>query len=319
VAVTGVRPGPVVSRISTNARFRIECEGGVPDGLPADLCVKGYFTEVGWPARKVGAIEVGFYRELADRVGVRTPRGVYAAVDEETGHGVVITEDVVAAGSVFLDASSPYTPGQTADSLAELARLHAATWGDPAVRGRDWLASRLASHQQRGVDVIQGNYESEIGPQVPAEVRHAERLYAAYAQLAERARKAAPWAVVHGDAHIGNVYLDGRGRPSFIDWQLVQRGPWYLDVGYHLAATLTVEDRRRTEDDLLRGYLERLCADGVVEAPAWDEARRDVRDGMLHGFYLWSITQKVDRGLTGILLHRLGTAVADHDALTTAE
>lgn len=42
----------------------------------------------------------------------------------------------------------------------------------------------------------------------------------------------------------------------------VQRGPWYLDVGYHIASALTVEDRRAHEDELVRHYLDRLVAAG---------------------------------------------------------
>ena len=39
IEVSAVAPGPVVDRISTNARFSIECAGGVPDGLsPALVC-----------------------------------------------------------------------------------------------------------------------------------------------------------------------------------------------------------------------------------------------------------------------------------------
>ena len=38
----------------------------------------------------------------------------------------------------------------------------------------------------------------------------------------------------------------------------------------------------------------------------------------MHGFFLWSITTQVEPGLIEILLHRMGTAVADHDALTLA-
>ena len=47
VEVTSVTPGPVVERVSTNARFRIECAAPVPPGLPSALCVKGYFSEAG--------------------------------------------------------------------------------------------------------------------------------------------------------------------------------------------------------------------------------------------------------------------------------
>lgn len=312
IRVTGVVPGPVVSRLSTNARFRIECASGLPDGLSPDLCAKGYFTDAGWPARRAGVPEVAFYRNLAARSGVRTLRSVYADIDPETDHGMIITEDVVAQGATFLDATSEYTPELAAESLDQLARLHASSWGDPAVGGADWLASRLhATLASRGLKEIRDNFESEIGAGVPAEVRDPERLVAAYRALVARAETESPWTVIHGDTHVGNLYRDGRGRPSFLDWQLVQRGPWYLDVGYHIASTLTVDDRRRNERDLTRHYLDRLRAAGV-DAPSWDDAWLGVRRGIVHGFFLWGITLKVAPAMTSELQHRLGTAAADH-------
>src|SRR4051812_24550556 len=126
IEVTSVSPGPVVSRVSTNARFHIECAGGVPDGLAPDLCVKGYFGEFGPLARTAGEPEANFYRTLASSTGVRTLHAVYAEVDPETKNNVVITEDVVVQGATFLDALSDYSPEQTAASLGELAKLHAA-------------------------------------------------------------------------------------------------------------------------------------------------------------------------------------------------
>ena len=119
---------------------------------------------------------------------------------------------------------------------------------------------------------------------------------------------------VHGDAHVGNVFLDGAGRPGLLDWQLVHRGPWYLDVGYHIASSMSVADRRDQENDLLRHYLDRLAAGGV-DAPPFDEALDSIRYGILHGFYLWAITVQVDPSITTVLLERLGTAAADHAVL----
>jgi hypothetical protein len=178
-----------------------------------------------------------------------------------------------------------------------------------------WLAPRLGTYLEvRGVDEIRGNFESPIGAGVPEETRDAQRLADAYRVLAAEVRGATPWSVIHGDAHVGNLYLDGAGRPSFVDWQLVQRGPWYLDVGYHIASALTIEDRRRSERDLVRHYLGLLAAAGV-DAPSWDDAWLGVRRGIVHGFFLWGITLMVDPAVTATLLHRLGTAAADHDAL----
>ncbi len=317
IRVTAVTPGPVISRVSTNARFSIECAGGLPAGLVGDLCVKGYFGDTGRVSRQAGESEVYFYRDLAAATGVRTLRCVYAGIDPDTRHGVVITEDVVAEGAEFLDARSAYTPDQVAASLDELAKLHAATWGDTQWAEAAWLAPRLArTLEARGVTEIRGDFDGPIGAGVPREVADPQRLVDAYRALAAEVAMAAVWTVVHGDAHVGNLYLDGRGRPSFLDWQLVQRGTWYLDVGYHIASTLPVEDRRKAEDELLRHYLGRLAAAGI-DAPRWDDARRDVRRGIIHGFFLWGITLKVDPAITSLLLQRLGTAAADHDVLST--
>jgi hypothetical protein len=326
IGISAVVPGPVVDRISTNARFVIECADGVPDGLTSALCVKGYFNEIGRAAPHIGAPEAYFYRNLSAVTGVRTLNSVYADVDPATRHGVVITEDVVPQGATFLDGNSMYTPDQTAQTLSEFARLHAATWADPGLAGAEWLAPRLGRVLEvwgtsTTIDIISANFDGPNGQRVPDEVSDAHRLVDAYRHLmaltaAETATK--PWCVIHGDAHVGNLFLDAAGIASLVDWQLVQRGMWYLDVGYHIASTLAVEERRRVEKDLLRHYLDTLASHGVTPPP-WDEAWRAITFGMVHGFFLWGITTKVQPAVIATLLHRLGTAVADRDALSVKQ
>jgi hypothetical protein len=317
IDVTFVQRGPVVSRVSTNARFRIECRDGLPSGLPADLCVKGYFADCSDTAtvsRTAGVPEALFYRRFARDSGVRTLDCVYADVDPVTQHGVVITADVAAQGASFLDALSPYTPDHVAASLEQYAILHGRTWGGD-LPGEPWLlAPRLETTMRaRGLLEIRGNFEGPIGALVPEDVRDAERLMDAVHRLAQRLSDAEPRCLLHGDAHVGNLYLDADGRPCLVDWQLVQGGPWYLDVGYHIGCTLSPEERRRSESDLLRHYLERLRAEGV-DAPSWDDARRSVGLGLVYGFFLWAITLKVAPSITTAMLGRLGSAVADHEA-----
>jgi hypothetical protein len=318
IEVTAVEPGPVIRRVSTNALFRIECAGGVPDGLSAHLVAKGYFGEDARPFRAIGESEAYFYRDLADHTGVRTLRSVWADVDPESRHGVVITEDALVAGGRFLDALSDFTPDQVAESLEQLATLHAATWMRSAHAGERALDPRfdlIAEH--RGLDLIEANFEGDLGDRIPPEARNPRRLYETYPAVVAASAQASPWTVIHGDAHVGNLLIDGDGHPGLVDWQLVQRGAWYMDVGYHLAATLPVEERRRHEDDLLRHYLDRLRNDGL-DAPTMDEARPAVALGMIHGYYLWAITQFVDPTVIAVLLERLGAAVADHDAFAVA-
>ncbi|MFW0787054.1 phosphotransferase [Gordonia sp. CPCC 206044] len=325
IEVVDVAVGPVVERISTNVRFTIECSGGVPDGLSPHLCVKGYFSETGRESRAAGRSEACFYRDIAADSGVRTLRSVYAGFDEQTNHGVVVTEDAIAQGGTFLDAGDRCDPDRAALVLEQFARLHASTWLDPRIADIPWLAPRLGgSLRHWGSDVvlerIEDNFRGENGHRVPEVVRDAERLLRAYQDLLPTLtdeQLSSGWSVIHGDAHVGNLMLDADGLPSLVDWQLVQRGAWYIDVGDVITTALSVEDRRRHERDLLAHYLECLRSFGAP-APDADDAWNALRHGIVHGFYCWGITSKVEPRLIEILLHRLGTAAADHDVFAPA-
>ena len=310
IEVTAVTRGPVVERVSTNARFHIECTPGVPPGLSPDLCVKGYFSEQGRSIGQAGEPEATFYRDLADATGVRTMRSVWADVHPQTRHGVVITEDVIAAGGEFFDALTPYSVDQVASTLGELARLHAFAWENSHPTETSWLAPRIASTMQtRGLPEIQGNFDGPNGVRVPPEVRVPEQLIDAVRALA--AREPGPgWTMIHGDTHVGNVFLDGDRRPSLTDWQLVQLGHWSIDVGYHIGSALEPTERASAERDLLVHYLDALKRE-EVDAPTFDAAWLEYRRGVAYGFYLWAITLFVQPDIIEALLHRLGSAAHD--------
>ena len=309
VNVTDVTPGPIVERVSTNARFRIE--GELPPGLPSALCAKGYFGEVGRGSAQAGVPEACFYRDLAHATGVRTLNSVWADVDPATSHGVVITEDAIEAGATFCDALDPCTVDQTAEALAQFAVLHAHAWEQAHLAESTWLTPRLAwILNVRGIAEISANFEGLNGTGVPDGTRDAQALLDAYGGLSSR-RPGAGWAVVHGDAHVGNTFLDRDGRPGLLDWQVVQYGPWGIDVGYHIASALEPAVRAEAERDLLRHYLDRLAAAGVADPPSFDLAWDEYRRGLVHGLFLWGITQYVTPDIITQLLHRLGTAADD--------
>jgi hypothetical protein len=308
--VVKVTLGEVDDRVSTNVPICVE----FADETTRHLWIKGYFTEAGHAFRLAGVPESMFYRELAADVGVRTLRPVFADADLVTHANILITEDELGEGAVFLDSLIPYGVDQVAESLEQLAQLHAATWMHPTCEAMTWLEPRSHLYTMtRGIADLETNFSGPIGAAVPEIARDAHRLFAAFSAVADELRTASPWAVIHGDPHIGNLYLNGAGRPSFLDWQLIQRGPWFIDVGYHLASSLTVEDRRLNEESLVHHYLDRLGVAGVSIAYS-KEAWKGLCRGFVHGFYLWGITLKVDPRKTAVLLERLGSAVADHGA-----
>jgi hypothetical protein len=322
VEVISVIPGPIVDRVSTNARIAITCAGQLPPGLPGQLCVKGYFNEIGRTARSIGEPEALFYRHVAPESGVRTLRPIYADVDPVTRHGVVVTADVVAEGGRFLDGRGVFTPDQVAECLRELARLHAGTWMQPCWSTQSWLAPRMGRvlevwGSDRTTSVIAANLHGPNGHGIPAEMRDEGRLIDAYRTMVASCASQ-PWCVIHGDPHVGNVFLDAAGQPGLLDWQLVQRGVWSVDVGYHIVSALTVEDRRNSGPDLLRHYLDCLRSFGT-EPPPWQESWSALSRGVLHGFFLWAITTKVEPAIREILLHRLGTAAAEFEVFSTTE
>ena len=305
--ITRVTPGPIVERVSTNARFTIE--GDIPDGLPTALCAKGYFSEAGHGSRQAGVPEACFYRDLAHPIGVRTLNSVWADVDPVTDHGVVITQDAVEQGAVFCDALDDCTVERTAELLGQLAVLHAYAWEQPEIVAQhESLATRLQFILNvRGLKEISANFDGPNGAGVPDGTRRAQGLVDAYRSLAAHT-PGAGWTIAHGDAHVGNTFLDGDDRACLLDWQVTQFAPWWIDVGYHIASALEPDVRAVNERDLLQHYLDALGAAGVTTVPEFDDAWDGYRKGVVHGFFLWGITVYVRPEVIAQLLRRLGTA-----------
>ena len=145
--------------------------------------MKGYFSEQGRALGPAGEPEATFYRDLADATGVRTMRSVWADVHPQTRHGVVITEDVIAAGGEFFDALTPYSVDQVASTLGELARLHAFDWESSAPVDTSWLAP---AHREHDADARPARD--------PGQLRRTERCRASHRGRATRNGSSTPSA-----------------------------------------------------------------------------------------------------------------------------
>jgi hypothetical protein len=311
VTVKTVEVVETLKTIATKVRFAVTYEGSQPS-LPSSFCIKGYFDPVGPARMNAGLTETLFYRELAADLDIRVPPCLYTGIDDATGHAIFIMQDLVSTGSVFLTALSPYTPEQARGTLDQLARLHASKWDAPELAKTDWLASKielLLAHVD--AEKLQQQLDGPRGAELPAEVKDAHRLRRSLSAVLA-AGDGQPSCLIHGDAHAGNIFESPAG-PGIIDWQLAQNGSWALDVAYHVAAVLSVEERERSEVELLRHYLDRRASYGVT-SPTWDEAWLSYRTGMAYGYYLWGITHIVDPVITCEFVKRLGTAVSYHDS-----
>jgi aminoglycoside phosphotransferase (APT) family kinase protein len=311
-----VRGFEVVETLGPSAlkiRIALDLEPG--SDVPDRICIKGVFDPAlaTWLTSGAQKAEAWFYRDVASTLSVRVPRCYYAGVDDATGAGHIIMEDLVPQGVRFLSALSPYTMEQAGQSLDQLARLHGGTWNaDPAAA--PWVNDKLSyfhANPPVAAERLTELMRQERGDRLPEAIRDGDRIYAAIAALARRNRTG-DTCFVHGDCHAGNVW-EGPDGIGLVDWQVLQRGNWSQDVAYHIAAALDVEDRRAHERDLLARYLERLAAHGGV-APTFDDAWRLYRAASPYGLLMWGMTQRVEPAIVNQFVTRLGTAAADHGA-----
>ena len=218
-------------------------------------------------------------------------------------------DDVVANGGRFMSAQTPYSLDTTRDTLGQLARLHAATWGCHQVADLAWLSPRITLMADIfPVDQLQLLLDDGRGPDVAPELRSAPNV----AEAMRRTGAHEVTCVIHADPHSGNSYLDADGRACWLDWQIVQRGNWATDISYHLATVLDIETRRAHEAEMLRHYLRELESLGAP-APAWDEAWEQYTLGFSYGYFLWVITRISSRAVVLIHIPRLAAALTDHD------
>ena len=292
--------------LAQKVRFRVTVEDA--DGVRRDraYCVKAHLD--GSPGTDLLS-EAHFYGELAAQVDVRAPRAYYTAVDDDVQQAIIIMDDVVANGGRFLHAQTPYSLDTARDTLGQLARLHAATWGCAEVADLDWLAPRVTAMADIfPSELLQSLLDDGRGPDVAPELRSAANV----AEAMRRTGAHEVTCVIHADPHSGNSYLDADGRACWLDWQIVQRGNWTTDVSYHLATVLDIETRRSHEAELLRHYLRQLESLGAP-APAWDEAWEQYTLGFSYGYFLWVITRISSRAVVLIHIPRLAAALTDHD------
>ncbi len=308
-AVTAVEVQEVIRTVATKVRFAVAFDGLAE---PQGFCIKGLLDVDELTARGGATMirEADFYTRVGPQVAVRTPTCVAAITDRAAMQGLVVMRDLIAESARFCSALEPFTADQAAASLDQLAALHA---GRGLLATMDWITPRvadLARMQYVPVETLQGLLDGKRGEGLSPAVRNAERLGAGMRALAER-DAARPQFLVHGDAHAGNIFRDAAGATGLIDWQLLQRGGWALDVAYHVCAVLPVDVAEREERALLDHYLAAMRGLGC-DLPEREEAWRQYREAAIYGFYLWSITRRVDPPIIELFVNRLGRAVERH-------
>ncbi len=304
--IDGVEAVDASKTRAEKVRFRVTVERADGTRETRAYCVKAHLD--GSPGDDLLS-EAHFYATLAPQLDVRAPRAYYTAVDDAAEQAIMIMDDVVANGGTFMNAFTPYSVSTARDTLGQLARLHAATWGCEGLTDLDWLAPRIVGMADMfPLDMLQELLDDGRGPDVAPELRSAENV----AEAMRRTGAHEITCVIHADPHSGNSYLDVDGRACWLDWQIAQRGNWATDIAYHLGTVLDIETRRAHEAELLRHYLAELSAAGGP-ALGWEAAWDLYTLSFAYGYFLWVITRISSREVVLVHIPRLAAALTDHD------
>lgn len=308
---------------STCSKIRLQLhrdEAAVAAGIPELVIVKGGFEEHGRRYHQMHEREVRGYRDVYPYVPLPHPTCFFAEYDAGEKQGIIIMEDLVAKGVQFCHATKPQTHEQVARRLGYLARFHAATWASPEIEaGGRWgdLSDFFAVMQ----DFFDEKSSPEnwarfmAAPRGVASSRHfqdREWLRNAWVKMVAYARKL-PHCVLHGDVHLGNLYIEPDGTPGFLD-TLASRGPGMLEVSYHISGSLDVADRPKWEGALVRHYLDELQRAGAP-APGFDEAMHEYAVFLLYGYFIWITTEShyQAEAVNTVNAMRSTMAMLDHD------
>jgi hypothetical protein len=318
IAVRQVDVVEVLHGTATKVRIRVDHNLG--SRLPAELCLKAGLEEHSdmMAATGIYANEALFFRDITDVVGAPAPRWWWADADTGTGRGAVVMEDLARPRIRFCRSTEPLTVDETEAALAALARFHAARFGRDIPQEWPWLrlsvtepSPSAAYFRTLGPEVIAAELaKPQRGAVVPVELHDPSRIVAGFWAWVATNHEG-PHCLLHGDAHIGNIYVDAVG-PRFCDWQTIRYGRPTFDVAYLVGSTLTVEDRRAAERDLLKAYRERLEAAGC-KAPDEDQLWFDYRRDMTYGFFAWLTNLDVfqPEEINVATIGRFATAVLD--------
>jgi hypothetical protein len=223
--------------------------------------------------------EVEFYRRLARRIGGPTVRCYGAAIDEE-GWFTLVLEDVHDASQGDQIAGCGLEQARAA--MHSLAQLQAPVYGDAVLGAADWLNVASPLRQALVTQLLSGFEERYDGLIAPEHVELCRRFVASIDGWAADARP--PLGLVHGDFRLDNLLFadDPAQPPRVVDWQTVSWGPMLLDAAYFIGGSLTVEDRRAHERELLQTYHEEMLQRGAGDLE-WESCWFGYRHQCLHG------------------------------------
>ena len=313
----------VIHGTCTKLRLRLEPDAAArAAGIPVQVMMKAGFEPHSRAMHYMHAQEVHAYADVAPVSPLRMPTCYFAAYDAQAQQGIVIMEDLRERGVEFLHPQRPQTPEAVAKRLSALARHHALTWGSRDIEpgGRfDFADDYIDGFEVYGKTVLtplvwQSYVDSSRGAATSVRFHSLDWMRGTLAKLS-RHSKTVPRVLLHGDTHLGNLYIDTDGEPGFFD-SLPHVGRAMIEIAYHLTCALDVPDRREHERDLVAHYRAELIANGI-EPPPLDALMHDYGCYLATGYLIFLVNAAdfQPEAINTAYTARFSAAMLDHDTI----
>ena len=288
-------------------------------GLPGSLLLK--LPDPGSRELLAGAyrMELMFYEQIAPTLACRVPSVHGSRILEETGHFVLLLEDLapLEQGDQVAGAS----PAQVRDAAVNLAGLHGPRWCDETLLE----LPGLTLNDEDSVALLEEMYPATmdlfldgLGDLVDAAT--AETLRGCVPGTRDwLLGRPGRFGLVHGDYRLDNLMFTpggGHGEVAALDWQTLSLALPARDLAYLVATSLEPEVRRSCEEEVVAAYHARLVELGVEGydlATCWDDYRFAQLQAPLVASFGCAYGQRTERGMRmfAAMVRRAAAAIRD--------
>ncbi|MFN2100756.1 phosphotransferase family protein [Altererythrobacter sp. MF3-039] len=309
-------------QVGDSARFHLSYSGG---SGPATLA--GKFPAEDPTSRGTAVMmglyrkEVGFYRDVAPRLKVRTPGVIASEISDDGGDFILLFEDLGPArgGNQLESCSAP----DAREAVKQAAAIHAPSWNSAEIVDQALfqtppeVTAQLKALYPQAHAVFEERYAGTLEPEFMQLCDELNEL----SQLIFDHREG-DQCIVHGDFRLDNMLFDIKGGSepiAVLDWQTVTIGNALTDVGYFLGCGIGDELRRAYESELLDLYCYEMTQRGVAMSrkSIWDDYRIGALHGVSTAVFSAAFVERTERGDANFLsMARGACALAlEHDSI----
>lgn len=198
--------------------------------------------------------ELRFYREVAERIPLRTPKVHASVMDPETTEFVLVMEDLSALRP--MDQITGAGRDDAVRSASALAKFQSAFWGaDLSDLETTFFPLDNPIHQVVLPQIFGAGWER-------CKAEGTDVLTPELIAFGDRYVELLPWmlgelstgqTLVHGDWRADNLLVDG-DTPAVVDFQLVGTAAGAYDLAYFMSQSIEPEVRRACEGEVLDAY-----------------------------------------------------------------